>query len=214
MRKVLLFLTLLVSCSAMVAFGATYLVKPDGSGDFPNILQAVIAAQPGDVIELGSGTFTGSGNRDVGFEGKSITIRSQGGDPAQCIIDCQGSAQASHRAFLFINGEGPGAILEGVTIIHGYSVWGGGVAIMGSTATPRITNCVFSQNASPASEGGGICSQSDAAPLITNCVFADNTALCGGGMSATNGMGIQGPTLTGCTFYGNSASSDGGAFRM
>lgn len=69
---------------------ATYEVRPDGTGDFPTIQAAVNAAANGDVIELSDGTFTGPGNRDINMLGKVLTVASQGGDPAPCIIDFEG----------------------------------------------------------------------------------------------------------------------------
>ena len=73
------------------AFGTIYTVNPDGTGDFPTILAAVIGVVDGDVIELTDGTFVGDGNRDVSYLGKAITIRSASGNAAACILDCEGS---------------------------------------------------------------------------------------------------------------------------
>jgi hypothetical protein len=73
------------------AGATTYLVRPDGTGDFPTIQAAVAASASGDVIELANGTFTGPGNRDVDYLSKLVTIRSQSGNPEACVIDCQGS---------------------------------------------------------------------------------------------------------------------------
>ena len=214
MWRTLLLLSLLSCCLAGSSSGTTYLVRPDGTGDYPTIQAAVTAAHAGDIIELADGTFTGNGNRDVSYLGKGITIRSRSGDPTRCVIDCEGSAQGSHRGFLFTHSEGSSAALEGVTVARAYSIWGGGIHCMGPTVSPRITNCIFTGNASPGSEGGGICTESDAFPLITNCVFYGNSAACGGGLSVTNGMGTAGPTVVGCTFYDNYASSDGGGVRL
>lgn len=43
----------------------TYTIAPDGSGDFPTIQAALVAAQAGDIVELLNGTLMGEGNRDV-----------------------------------------------------------------------------------------------------------------------------------------------------
>lgn len=102
------------------AASTTYLVNPDGSGDFATIQDAAYAAVAGDVIELGRGTFTGPGNHDVTFVGKAITIRSQTGNPLDCVVDAQGSETNEARGFLFDQFETPASLLEGVTIINGY----------------------------------------------------------------------------------------------
>ena len=50
-------------------------VNPDGSGDFPTIQAAIDAGC--ETIELSDGIFTGEGNWDIDYGGRSITIRSQ-----------------------------------------------------------------------------------------------------------------------------------------
>jgi len=122
MRPVGVIIALLaVACvPALPASAAIHLVYPDGSGDFPTIQDAVDASADGDVIELGSGRFTGLGNHDVTFAGKAITVRSRTGDPLDCVIDCQGSEVNESHGFIFDSGEGPDSRLEGVTITDGY----------------------------------------------------------------------------------------------
>jgi predicted outer membrane repeat protein len=196
------------------ASGATYLVKPDGTGDFPDIQAAIQAAAAGDVIELADGVFTGAGNRDIRYMGKAITLRSRSGDPRSCTIDCQCPASGSHRAFDFNHHEGSSSILEGVTITNASYYWGGGIHCLGEGTSPRISRCVFLNNQSPESEGGGICCDGDPSPLISDCLFAGNSASAGGAISVTNGYAIAGPTITGCTFYENSADWLGGGVRL
>jgi hypothetical protein len=106
----------LAVAGAVGAAAATFVVRPDGTGDYPTIQAAINASSAGDVIELTDGVFTGSGNRDVEFGGREVTVRSQSGDPATCIIDCEGTQADTHRAFLFLNGEGPSAMLRWLTI--------------------------------------------------------------------------------------------------
>jgi hypothetical protein len=115
---------LLVSqiCLALIispAFAATYVIKPDGSGDFATIQAAILAAQDWDIIELADGVFQGDGNRDIVYGGKSLTVRSQSGDPEDCIIDCSDSRVEYHRGFYFQDGEDSNARLENVTIQNG-----------------------------------------------------------------------------------------------
>jgi len=210
----LFLLTLFLAVLAPPGQAATYLVLPDGSGDFPTIQAAVGFASPGDIIELGDGVFMGTGNRDVAYLGKGLTIRSQSGIPEFCIIDCQASTDNPHRGFLFHGDETDAAVLEGVTIRHASEYWGGGIHLMGQNTCPQIRHCIFQDNHSPDSEGGGICCESDAHPLIVDCRFFDNSAACGGGLSVTNGWGITGPEVRGCTFYNNVATTEGGGVRL
>ena len=205
-----------------------YLVLPDGSGDFPTIQEAIDHAVDGDVIQLGYGRFTGSGNRDLLYRGKAITVRSQSGHPETCIIDCEGSETNYVRAFVF-DGEGPGSVLRGVTIERGYMdnlglpmPYGGGILFIGNAnpnivnitirncgafagggfaawpGSPRFTRCRFEQNGS-CGGGGGICF--DGSPEFTDCEFVDNAAQQGGGGLTVTGAGFA--TLTGCLFANN-----------
>lgn len=190
------------------AAAATYVVNPDGTGDFPTIQAAVDGVVDGDVIELGNGVFTGTGNRDVSYRGKVITIRSQGGAEA-CTIDCGGGPGSYHRAFAFVSGEGPGALLEGVTIRNGYRTYGGGVLCDGSS--PLIRDCVFASNtACNDGDGGALYSGGAPHPTVIGCLFASNVAvLFGGAVCACTYMG-ETMMLKQCTFAGNRASQGGG----
>jgi hypothetical protein len=53
----------LTSCA--IASAETYVVSPDGSGDFPTIQTAIDAVVDGDIVQLTDGVFTGEGNRDL-----------------------------------------------------------------------------------------------------------------------------------------------------
>ncbi len=79
------------------AAATTYVVRPNGAGDFATIQAAIDAVANGDVIELANGTFAGNGNRDLTYRGKAITVRAQASDPASCVIECGGSAGSPHR---------------------------------------------------------------------------------------------------------------------
>ena len=95
-----------------VSSGAeTYIVTPDGTGDFPTIQEAIHAAEDGDIIELTDGVFSGTGNRDISYLGKAITVRSQNGDPHSCVIDCEGSPAEPHRGFNFCSDETAESVL-------------------------------------------------------------------------------------------------------
>jgi predicted outer membrane repeat protein len=220
----LAFALLFSLCWTATASGDTYVVSPDGAGDYPTIQAAINAAADGDLILLTAGTFVGSGNRDLRYFGKAITIRSQDGDPNLCRIDCQ----HAYSGVLFSHGEGSAATLEGVTIENGLWEYGGGISCYRSTPTisncifsqceatgngagfhckgaaPTVTDCVFEGNSSH-NYGGGMHCDSTSAAILTNCEFVDNTALRGAGLSCTDSS----PTLSHCVLSGNSASSRG-----
>ena len=121
-------------------------VDDDGPADFKNIQAAINTAKDGDTVIVADGTYSGYGNRDIDFNGKSITVRSTTG-PENCIIDCQGLG----RAFHFHNGE-QDSHLEGFTITNGYTESGGGALVGGISSLTTFTNCVFRGNS--ANRGG------------------------------------------------------------
>lgn len=212
------------------AAAATYRICPDGSGDFPDIQAAINAASEGDVIALCDGTFAGSGNRDLRFCGKAITIRSESLDPGTCRLECGGSPGAPHRGFVFQGAEGPGSIVEGITI-QGGDAQTGGAANLGSTS-PTFRSCVFLANNAHISGGaidgwgsnahfqdctfeantvgsyGGGASFSYSSPVFESCTFAGNLAGdIGGGLVASQEASL---VLTNCLFRDNRADQGGG----
>jgi hypothetical protein len=178
--------------------------------DFPTIQAAIDAAFDGCEIIIADGTYTGTGNRDIDFKGKEITVRSENG-PKNCIIDCNGTAQDNHRGFYFHSGENANSILHGFTIKNGYYYYGslaigGGISSINQGTKPTIRNCIITDN--EASHGGGIgCYRSN--PRIMNCIISKNSAgsHCGGGIYCDYGS----PNITGCTIADNSAAYGGGA---
>ena len=92
----------------------------------PEITLGTSASYPPHVVTNPDGTYTGDGNRDIEYDGKSITGRSENG-PENCIIDCQGTEEQPHRGFDFVNRECWRAVLDGLTITNGMTSRGGGL---------------------------------------------------------------------------------------
>ncbi|GAJ08447.1 unnamed protein product, partial [marine sediment metagenome] len=193
----------------------TITVDDDGPADFDNIQAAIDAACCGGTIIVADGTYTGAGNRDIDFRGKVITVRSENG-PENCIIDCNATQADLHRGFYFHSGEDANSIINGFTIINGYSNDGGGICCQESS--PTITNCTIIGNSAErfvsrvgwCGYGGGIACGYGSGPTVTNCTFTGNEANNGGGMANENSSS---PTVTNCTFSGNSATNYGGGMR-
>jgi hypothetical protein len=172
-------------------------------GDYPTIQEGINAASDGDTVLIADGIYTGTGNRNLDFGGRAITVESEDG-PAHCIIDCEGAG----RGFYFHTGEGAGSVLRGITVQHGSADNGGGIYC--ASSSPSITNCTISgnsANSSNYSSGGGIYCYQSSSPGIADCTISGNTAV---GIAGSQGGGLycelSSPSVTNCTISQNSAA--------
>jgi len=183
----------LVAILCSQAPGRVITVNAGGTGDYPTIQAAIDAAVGGDEVVLLPGTYTGDGNRDIDYLGKAITVRgTDSNDPSAVfttIIECQGTKDTPHNGINFLNREGPGSIVAGITIRGGY---GPLRSILGSTM----------------SVGGAIFSDEGAAPVIANCRLVSCRAVEGGAIYC-RGDAI---TISGCTIRDNIAYSGAGIY--
>jgi hypothetical protein len=191
--------------------------------DYPTIQSALDAATDGCTVGVADGTYTGPGNRQLRFQGKAITLKSENG-PARCIIDCEQQAQG----FRFENFEPAGSILEGFTIRNGRGDLGGGILIY--YASPTIRNCHILHGYSDQGAGGGIyagpanssigagkgvyAGQSSSS-IIESCVISYNTADDGehGGRGGGICLDLDVTTpveVRDCVISGNVAADHGG----
>ena len=210
---------------ASSASATTWIVLPDGSGEFPDIQSAVDGAESGDVIELGNGTFTGDGNRDVQIHDTSLTIRSQSGDPEACVLDCEASAADPHRAFQIENapcvfegftvrrGEAPGTTYRAGGAIYGlqsdlhvlrcrfldnHAQVGGAVTTLASQVA--FEDCLFSRNSAEVNNGAGGAIVLDGNSEIVRCTFVENECGLGSAIAVSPGGVVR---IDQCTLVGN-----------
>jgi len=188
MRVILTILTL------MLAAGLAVAAIINVPGDYTTIQAGINAAVDGDTVLIADGVYTGTGNKNLDFNGKAIWVMSENGAD-NCIIDCQNSG----RGFYFHNGETSSSILIGLTIKNGSM---GGFFLY--NCEPVISHCIIKDH----NTTGIICSASD--PTIEYCVISGNsTGSTGGGISCS----FSNPTISNCTFYGNNAHT-GGAIAL
>ena len=175
--------------SSTTAFGAVIRVP----GDHSTIQAGIDAASNGDTVSVADGTYVGLGNKDLDFNGKAITVKSDNG-PENCVIDCEDNG----RGFHFHSGETQSSVLSGFTITNGQADYGGGINC--SSSSPTILNCRIIGNT--AKFGGGLFC--DFRCTVTNCIIAGNTASWGGGIDIVFAPGPN--KITNCTITGNTAS--------
>ena len=157
---------------------------------YPTIQAAIQAAANGDTVLVAAGTYSGPGNRDIDFGGKSLTVMSQAG-AGSTIIDCGGYKSAdgsgNHRGFYIHRGE-KNATISGFTVKNGYETHistipdsgdGGGVFNYNGSGsgTITLTNCTITANTATYS-GGGVYNFNGSSGTITltNCTITANTA--------------------------------------
>ncbi len=173
---------------------------------YVTIQGAIDACVAGDEVIIADGTYTGAGNKNLDFKGLAITVRSASGDPATCIIDCEGSG----RGFYFHSGETAESAVRGLTIQNGNVTTmtpGGGGGVYCDSVSPILTNCAIVGNG--ASLGGGVYCYSGT-PTLIDCVIVGNVTTytygTGGGLYAD----CSNPNLTNCTINDNIACHAGG----
>lgn len=189
-----------LSYPAATASAALLRVSPGVTGAFATIQAAVDAAAPGDSVELAPGLYRGPGNVEIDFRGKPMTLRSRDGDPRGCVIDGGGL----QRGFSFVTDEGPGTIVEGLSVINGAGE-PGGAARCWRGASPTLRDCIFANCATPIM-GGAVCCVLNASPTFERCTFARNSANVGGALACWTGSR---PVLRACVFTENRAASGG-----
>ncbi len=202
---------LTAACGPMGFFGEgcavtppdLWYIKPDGTGTVPTILEALQQADHGDTLVLADGVFQGPGNRDLDCGGKILTIYSESGDPATCIIDLGGSALEPHSGFYFSAGNYRSGSLRGVTIRNGYaegsSLSNSGGALHVTSYDFTITDCRFEGNS--AVSGGGVYAQPDVF-VVSDCWFSGNSASDGGALVVASGDSVL---IEDCDFVSNSS---------
>ncbi|HUU95212.1 MAG TPA: ThuA domain-containing protein, partial [Phycisphaerae bacterium] len=195
---------------------ATRYVGP--SEAYSTIQAAIDAASSGDLIIVRDGTYTGPGNRDITFGGKTLYVASENG-PRACIIDAGGTPSDPHRCFIFKTSEPGAAVVDGFTLTGAYSGpglpdnpgFGGAVYCQG--ASPVITNNVIVSNVAT-SRGAGI-GCFNAGPVISHNVIANNGGGRGsGGIQATRSGGDHVVTIVGNTLTTNTGLFGAGTYSL
>ena len=168
--------------------------------EYSTLQAAIDHAGDFDIVLAADDIYVGTGNKNLDFGGKRITVRSENG-PENCIIDCQGSG----RGIQFASWEDQYSVFEGFTIRNGGSVDQGG-AVFCQFSSPVISNCIFSYNS--ADDVGGAVYAEESGMIMTNVIFEHNSASdTGGAMYCQDSS----DSVNNCLFERNFAENNGGA---
>lgn len=138
------------------AGAATIAVAPGQS-----IQAAIDAAADGDTIALAAGTFDG----DLDFQGKAVVVRGVG---PETILRGTGSGSVVR----FTHGEGPGSVLDAVTVTNGLAEQGG--AVFALDASPTIVRTTLVGNRA-VSAGSAIYLEGSSARIYNNVIARNAT---------------------------------------
>lgn len=228
---------LLLAAGASSAHAADWYVNRSGSDanagasllqPFATMQKGINSASDGDNVFVAADTYSGTGNVNLNFNGKHITLEALPlfRSPRNVTIDCKGTA----RGFSFTNGENASSVVDAFSVVNGKTAdFGGAVYI--NASSPVFIDCSFSKNT--ALYGGAVYTYSSA-PIFNNCSFTNNTATEGGAVysddssagiysynrfsynhSADNGGAVYAyngtDTFSNGTFYKNVGDNEGGA---
>ncbi len=179
MKTIIIVAAVMVLSFAGWALSATITVDWSGSGDHLTIQDGIDAANPGDTVLVLSGSYAGTGNRDLDFGGTNLVLLSDGGHTVTT-VDCGDAG----RGFTFHSCEDTTSVVRGFTITGAAADSGAG-AFCVNGSNPRFEDCLFLDNAAEKTGGGLCCVYSS--PIIRDCRFEGNTATQGGSGSAYGG---------------------------
>jgi predicted outer membrane repeat protein len=165
---------------------------------FDSLGAAVEAAQPGDVLELGPGTY-----REQILIDKPLTLLGVAG-ASETILE-------GERRFRPLEVRDVAITLEGLTFLHGSSDPGGGLRTRNAVLTVR--DCVFAECRSGDRAGAvSVLTDGTASAFFENCVFRDNSSLGrGGAIFAAAGADDQTVSIAfrECRFLRNDGNAGG-----
>jgi parallel beta-helix repeat protein len=161
-------------------------------GAFPTIQSAIDIAPEGATVTVAAGDYF----ENIDFLGKNIVVQGAGSGTVL-------HAAAPGPVVRFVEGEGPRAILDSLTITGGIATNGGGILIENSS--PTILRNVIAGN-SASGVGSGIYIGGASRPLVANNLLMFNTGV-GGGDPHTVQVAAASPRIVNNTIVRNDSNA-------
>ena len=193
---------------------ATYGSDTTGSGTknnpYATIQKGINSATNGQIIGVEAGTYSGTGNKALNFNGKHIKLVSLKG-PTQTIIDCSGT-------FLLklINGENSNTLIKGFTFQNGSltngSDHGSAILVELQNCNAVIEDCVFKNNSAVANFQSGtgtaiLFKSTGGSPKIKNCLIRNNLVKGGDNSKFSNLFRGTFSSIENCTIINNTVDA-------
>jgi predicted outer membrane repeat protein len=192
---------LLWSLLATPACGTTVTVAHSG-GDYDNIAEAIAAVSEGDTILVAAGSYYGSGNTGLDFQGKNLTLISRDGPGAAHLRSYGGD-----RIFFLVNGEDERTVIDGFGLSSVGDNDDGGLVYC-RDSSPTFVDCALWYSDTIGGRGGAVFALR-ASPAFVGCLFKHNDGFYGGAVFADSSSVV----MADCSFEGNEATGDGGAIH-
>jgi len=171
------------------------------------IQHAIDASSAGDTVSIAPGIW----RETIDLRGRSILLKGREG-AEKTIVNGTGLGDSVIRC---VTAEGPGTVIEGLTITGGSGheglskaglTLGGGILALGSSPTFRA--CIVTGNRATLNGGGAYVGASSRI-RFDGCTFVGNEAEKGGGVLCASSK----PVFINCTFENNEARYAGGALH-
>ena len=209
MRTGFVFMLLIVSG---MCFSQVITVKPDGTGDFTLIQQAVDSAQSGDTVLVYPGTYV----ENVEIENKGIVLGS--------LVMSTGDLYYMHNTIIDGNFDGgcinildciDGLLIHGFTLIHGIgsyngAISGGGISIFESIVD--IKQCNITNNTVTGC-GGGVYIEDSNVYLSGTWITQNQSYISGGGIHILTSE-VEFDSINRCNIYENYSAAGTDIFKL
>ena len=203
-----------ITCSTSL-FAATWNVATTGndssgngevSSPFATIQKAIDTAASSDTISVASGTYSGAGNANLNFLGKTLQLVSQSG-PEATLVDA-----GQQKIARLVSGEGPETLIKGFTFFNGYhnasGDWERATLFEINNSSATLEDCIFRDNFAEGTYHSGTsgatligCWSGNA--TLKNCLLYNNTVKSGDNASSSELIHGNFQLIENCTIANN-----------